>query len=329
MINITWFYLKNLYLFGFLFLIFILALYRLFKTRNTAQFLSQNNKLLNNYSPTKNIIKFFLLIIGSLFLFLALLGPQWSKKQEDVEQKGRDVLIALDISKSMLAEDIKPNRLNIAKDKIKKLVRLLDSDRVALLLFSGTAFIQCPLTRDIDSFLNMLDQVDVETISSGTTAIDKALVEALKMFESCNVDSNKVAVLFTDGEDFSSNLEEVKEKARKENLYIFTVGVGTINGAPIPIIDINGNNNGHQKYKDGSIVISKLNEQMLAKLSEDSGGVYIKLTENSNQDLDQIYKHVQNFEERSLGSRSLEKYENQYPYFVVISFVCFLLEWML
>ena len=329
MINITWFYLKNLYLFGFLFLIFILALYRLFKTRNTAQFLSQNNKLLNNYSPTKNIIKFFLLIIGSLFLFLALLGPQWSKKQEDVEQKGRDVLIALDISKSMLAEDIKPNRLNIAKDKIKKLVRLLDSDRVALLLFSGTAFIQCPLTRDIDSFLNMLDQVDVETISSGTTAIDKALVEALKMFESCNVDSNKVAVLFTDGEDFSSNLEEVKEKARKENLYIFTVGVGTINGAPIPIIDINGNNNGHQKYKDGSIVISKLNEQMLAKLAEDSGGVYIKLTENSNQDLDQIYKHVQNFEERSLGSRSLEKYENQYPYFVVISFVCFLLEWML
>lgn len=329
MINITWFYLKNLYLFGFLFLIFILALYRLFKTRNTAQFLSQNNKLLNNYSPTKNIIKFFLLIIGSLFLFLALLGPQWSKKQEDVEQKGRDVLIALDISKSMLAEDIKPNRLNIAKDKIKKLVRLLDSDRVALLLFSGTAFIQCPLTRDIDSFLNMLDQVDVETISSGTTAIDKALVEALKMFESCNVDSNKVAVLFTDGEDFSSNLEEVKEKARKKNLYIFTVGVGTINGAPIPIIDINGNNNGHQKYKDGSIVISKLNEQMLAKLSEDSGGVYIKLTENSNQDLDQIYKHVQNFEERSLGSRSLEKYENQYPYFVVISFVCFLLEWML
>ncbi|OGB83927.1 hypothetical protein A3F66_02165 [candidate division TM6 bacterium RIFCSPHIGHO2_12_FULL_32_22] len=329
MINITWFYLKNLYLFGFLFLIFILALYRLFKTRNTAQFLSQNNKLLNNYSPTKNIIKFFLLIIGSLFLFLALLGPQWSKKQEDVEQKGRDVLIALDISKSMLAEDIKPNRLNIAKDKIKKLVRLLDSDRVALLLFSGTAFIQCPLTRDIDSFLNMLDQVDVETISSGTTAIDKALVEALKMFESCNVDSNKVAVLFTDGEDFSSNLEEVKEKARKKNLYIFTVGIGTINGAPIPIIDINGNNNGHQKYKDGSIVISKLNEQMLAKLSEDSGGVYIKLTENSNQDLDQIYKHVQNFEERSLGSRSLEKYENQYPYFVVISFVCFLLEWML
>jgi Ca-activated chloride channel homolog len=326
--GINWAYLQNLYLFIFFVAICFLSFYQLLKTNRIANLLSNNNRLLNNYSFSRKILKVLLKVIGALFLFLSLLGPQWSKKDESVDQRGRDVLIALDISKSMLAEDVKPNRLSAAKDKIKQLVRLLDSDRVALLLFSGTSFIQCPLTRDIDSFLSMLEHVDVETISSGTTAIDKALIESLAMFEACGIDSNKIVVLFTDGEDFSSNLEDVKEKISKENLSVFTVGVGTEDGAPIPLVDINGDKIGHQKYKDGSIVISKLNEDMLNKLSKNSGGTYIKMTK-SNKDLELIRKYVQGFEEKSLGSRTLQKYENQYPYFVAISFACFLLEWLL
>ena len=323
--DISWLHPDYIYFMALFAIIIFIATFRLFKIKKSANRLSKN---LNNYSYTKILVKFFLFIFGTFFLFLALLGPQWSTKSEKVEQRGRDVLIALDISKSMLAEDISPNRLSIAKEKIKKLVTLLDTDRVALLLFSGASFIQCPLTKDLDSFLNMLDQVDVETISSGTTAIDKAILHSLNMFQECGIESNKIIVIFTDGEDFSSNLAEVKERAAKENLFIFTVGVGTENGAPIPLFDIDGNQTGHQKYKDGSIVISKLNEIMLQKLSNDSGGSYIKISKNSD-DLNMILKNIKQFEEKSFGNKNLQKYENQYPYFVAVSFICFLVEWLL
>ncbi|OGB83513.1 hypothetical protein A3F66_01625 [candidate division TM6 bacterium RIFCSPHIGHO2_12_FULL_32_22] len=326
MINdISWSHANNIYFMALFAVIVLIAIFRLFKVKKSANLLSKN---LNNYSYTKVLIKFFLFIVGAFFLFLALLGPQWSTKNENIEQRGRDVLIALDISKSMLTEDLAPNRLSVAKEKIKKLVNLLDTDRVALLLFSGTSFIQCPLTKDLDSFLNMLDQVDVETISSGTTAIDKAILQSLNMFSVCGIESNKIMIIFTDGEDFSSNLTEVKERATKENLFIFTVGVGTENGAPIPLFDIDGNQIGHQKYKDGSIVISKLNEAMLQKLSNDSGGSYIKISKNSD-DLNMILKNIKQFEEKSFGKRDMEKYESQYPYFVAVSFICLLVEWLL
>lgn len=325
---INWFYPENIYWFIFYLVFIVVSIFKLLKIKSVANFLSQSNFALNNYSFFKYLIKFCLYSLALFFLFLALMGPQWSKKNEKVEQKGRNVLIALDISKSMLAQDLKPNRLALAKQKIKKLVNLLQTDRVGLLLYSGTSFVQCPLTRDLDSFVNMLDQVDVETISSGTTAIDKALIESLNAFDSCGVESNKIVVLFTDGEDFSSNLDDVKNRAEKEDLHIFTVGVATQTGAPIPLYDIEGNQVGHQKYKDGSIVISKLNESVLRDLSEKSGGYYIQLTED-DRDLKLIASKVKEFEQGSFGNKKMKKYENQYPYFVLVSFVCLLIDWLL
>ena len=174
--------------------------------------------LLSNASSKKQIARTVLLSTALLFLFIALLRPQWNRSEETVMQEGRDLYIGLDISRSMLAVDCKPNRLLYAKDKIKRLLKNLSSERVGLILFSGTAFVQCPLTSDYSAFYLYLDAVDAELISSGTTALDQAIRQALSSFFTTPERKNKLLVLFTDGEDFSHNLAGIKKEAAQENL---------------------------------------------------------------------------------------------------------------
>lgn len=285
-------------------------------------------RLLLYFSKTKTFIKAVLLAVGICALFLALLQPQWGKKEQVIEQEGRELFIALDISRSMLASDVKPHRLAFAKSKIKKLVKLLHAERVGLLVFSGDALIQCPLTRDTAAFNLFLDSVDAETISSGTTAIAQALYTVLKMFGGMPARSNKIVVLFTDGEDFSSDLSKVKEQAKKENVHIFTYGIGTKDGAPVPVLDEDGRPIGHQKDESGKVVFSRLNEPMLQALSRDSGGKYIRPTQK-DEDLNELVGHVQRYEKEKLENKEFEVEEERYPYFLAVSFICFLLEWLL
>lgn len=286
------------------------------------------SRLLYNYSERKALLKVILLSGGLITLFLALLRPQWGKTEQVIEQEGRELFVALDISRSMLASDIKPHRLAFAKSKIKKLVTLLGADRVGLLVFSGDALVQCPLTKDASAFNLFLDSVDVETISSGTTAIAQALHTIIKMFASLPARNNKIVVLFTDGEDFSSNLSEVKEEAQKENIHIFTYGVGTSDGAPVPVLDQDGRPVGHQKDESGKVVISRLNEPMLQALSRETNAKYISPTQK-DEDLQKLLYEVERYEKEKLDTKELQKEEERYPYFLAVSFVFFLLEWIL
>src|SRR5579872_3626291 len=209
--------------------------YRYEKQRKIRTILVGNYpQLLRNVNGQKQFIKSCLITVGFLFLCIALLRPQWSKSEETVAQSGRDVYIALDISRSMLASDSKPNRLICAKEKIKRLLKKLSCERVGLILFSGSAFVQCPLTADYAAFYLYLDAVDAELISSGTTALDQAIRQALSSFEATPGRKNKLLVLFTDGEDFSHNLHDIKQEAAQAGLSIFTIGVGTPEGAPVP-----------------------------------------------------------------------------------------------
>lgn len=287
-----------------------------------------HKQLISHFSLTRKIIKAFLLVFGIFFLAITLLHPQWNQKEETVTQEGRDLFIALDVSRSMLAKDCAPNRLECAKAKIKALVKKLSSERVGLILFSGSAIIQCPLTSDYGAFFMFLDQVDVETISSGSTAFDQAIKKAIEAYASSQDRKNKLVVLFTDGEDFSSNLQYVKQQVIKENLHIFTFGVGTIEGAPIPLFDEHGRQTGHQLDRKGSIVISRLNEGILYNLAADSQGTYIKMT-SDDTDLNALIGQVKNFEKEKIEDKKFAKIEEQYPYFILISFICFALEWIL
>jgi Ca-activated chloride channel family protein len=285
-------------------------------------------QFLRNHSASKQFFKSVLFCIGFLFLCISLLRPQWNKSEETVMQEGRDLYIALDISRSMLATDCQPNRLQYAKEKIKRLVKKLSCERVGLILFSGTAFVQCPLTTDYGAFYLYLDAVDAELISSGTTALDQAIRQALISFEAVPERKSKLLVLFTDGEDFSQNLQTIKQEAADSYLSIFTMGIGTPEGAPVPLFDEHGVLIGHQKDAKGGVVISRLNEDVLHAISRDAGGRYIRATD-TDDDISAFIKAVQAFDKEELAEQKLSRYEDQYHYFLLISFICFALEWLL
>lgn len=331
MMHIVWQSPENLWYIPLLIGILVCVWVRVFRVRAVADRLAtpaHRATLLNFFSHKKNVCKALLLSLGSIALFLVLLRPSWQEKEETLLHEGRDLVIALDVSRSMLAADCHPDRLTVAKNKIKALVHTLGSDRVALILFAGSAFVQCPLTTDRAAFFMFLDAVDVQTISSGTTALDAALGVALDLFEQLPERKNKVMAIFTDGEDFSSGLSRMKTRAQQAGLHIFTVGVGTSQGAPIPLFDEQGKAAGHQRDKKGGIVMSRLNEGILRALAADSAAEYIALT-SDNADISRIAERVQQYEKEKLGDRKYASIEEQYPFFVLVSFICFALEWIL
>jgi Ca-activated chloride channel family protein len=317
------------------FFIFLVAclVYKNYKARRARDLLAGTewaSVLVTHFSRARSKIKIIVSTLGLFFLFIALLRPQ-GKSEEDVQQEGRDLYVALDISRSMLAADCAPTRLACAKQKIKQMLPLLTCERVGLILFSGSAFVQCPLTRDISAFTMFLDQVDTETISSGSTVFGRAIQKALDAFEDMPNKKNKLLVIVTDGEDFSSDLTALKERARDQGLHIFALGVGSVQGAPVPAFDVYGKPVGHQRDSKGAIVISRLNEQLLAGLAHDVGGEYIKINNSSSDssDIKKLVSRVQLFEKESFGAQKIRRAEEKYSYFVLVAFICFLLDWLL
>ncbi len=309
----------------------LLLLYRLRKTKRVVSVLTTPSTVkqrLPGYSYAKSLVKALLFFAGIFFLCVALMRPQWGQVETPVAQEGRDVLIALDISRSMLAQDLQPDRLAFAKDKIGQLLKRLQTERVGLMLFSGSTFLQCPLTDDVGAFSMFLNAIDVETISSGTTAIDQAINEAISVFEKMPERKSKLLIIFTDGEDFSSNLASIKKKAASIGLHIITVGVGTQQGAPIPLYDRRGKQTGHQRDRNDNVVISRMNEGILHRLAEDTGGVFVPMTESDN-DIKQINQFITSFEKEQLANKQVRQFQEQYHWPLLFSFICLALEWLL
>ncbi len=281
-----------------------------------------------NFSLSKKIIKTLLLSAGLIFLALALLRPSWEDAHEVVSQEGRDIIIALDISRSMLAQDMPPSRLEFAKKKIKDLVSRFKAERVCLMAFSGVPFIQCPFTTDVAAFLTFLDLIDVESISTGTTALDKALNKAVETFQEFPAKKHKIMVIFTDGEDFSPLSENTDEKIQNLGLSVFAVGVGTEQGAPIPLTDEQGKPAGHVKDEKGSIVITRLNEPLLKKIAAQTHAQYLRASADDS-DIDQLVADIQHFEKEKFEDKMIATKQEKYFIFAALAFFCFLLEWII
>ena len=328
---ISWTLIENKMYFLLFAIALIILAYQLWRYNYLIHLLGKSvdgHRFLRNVSLPKIIIKSIFFAVGFLLLFIVLLGPAWNEKEQTVIQEGRDLFIALDISRSMLAQDVKPSRLEFAKTEIQTLIRALPTERVGLILFSGTSFIQCPLTRDKAAFLLFLDQIDKETISSGTTAVDKAIAQAIEAFKQVGTQKNKLLIIFTDGEDFSTHLPALKNEAREQGLTLFTIGVGTQEGAPIPLYDNTGKQSGHLKDKNGTVVISQVNNQMLQTLAYDVGGFYIH-TMNNHNDLTTLTNQIKKLEKEKMEEKKFCQREMQYPIFLIISLVFLALEWLL
>lgn len=314
-----------------LIVIFVLGLKRYFAQKKIALLLSPLQQIkhrLRNFSLTKKKLKLLLFVLATIFLCIALLRPAWSQKTELVTQCGRDIFIAMDISRSMLAQDLKPNRLEFAKQKIKELTKKLVCERIGLIIFAGDAFLLCPLTSDLSAFYLFLDSINDSTLSSSTTYLDKPISKAISIFNQMASKKNKLLVILTDGEDFSTDLDSIKKKAQEIGLHVFCLGIGTQAGAPIPLLNEKGEVQGYQKDENGNVVISKLNEALLKTLATETNGKYITTTMD-NSDINKLVYDVKKYEKEKYENENITTLQEQYSYFALASFILFLLEWIL
>lgn len=225
-----------------------------------------------------------LLLAALALLVAALLRPRLGFRWEEVQRRGVDVMVAVDVSRSMLADDVKPNRLERARREVKDLVRLLRGDRVGLVAFAGDAFVQCPLTLDASTFTLFLDELSPRSTGRGGTALAEALRRVTAGFDP-ESPARRVAVLITDGEDHEGDLEGALQEAKEKGVVIYALGVGTAEGALIPLAE---NGSGYLKDREGQVVKSRLDEGTLERIALATGGAYVR-TSGAGRELETIY----------------------------------------
>lgn len=284
------------------------------------------NILAGSTSKKRQYLKVFLLLSGFSFLLLGLMRPQIGTKLEEVKREGQDIVIALDVSKSMLAEDIKPNRLEKAKHEISGLIDRLEGDRVGLVAFAGQSFIQCPLTLDYGAAKIFLDIMDTQTIPVQGTAIGEAIKTSINAFNR-QERKNKILVLITDGEDHKSDPIKWAEEAKKEGIIIYTVGIGSFEGVPVPEGPSNAGK-GFKKDKEGRVVISKLGEITLEKIALSTNGKYY-LASPREAELDKIFEAISGMDKKELASLQFTQFEDRFQYFLITGLLLIVLEFFI
>ena len=281
-------------------------------------------KLLSSYSANKVRLRLYLHFISYVFIIFALIGFEVGTKYEQVKISGVDIVVALDVSASMNAEDIKPSRLEKAKHEIATFLDQLGGDRVSLVIFAGQAFIQCPMTTDYSAVLMFLDAVTTHTTTSAGTDFSEAMDVIAQAFTKSRTDNGstsagKAAVIFSDGEDHNPDSPNMIESFKKQNIKVFAVGIGGINAVPIPIYDESGNLKDFKK-SGGTIVTTKLEETFISQLASETGGAYYSAS-TSEIEVRKIYRDIAKLEKSENSDYQFTEFENRYQWFLSIAFM--------
>lgn len=286
-----------------------------------------SSKMLSVIAPEisrkKIFLKFGLILLTIILIIGGIANPQVGTKMETVKQVGIDIFILLDVSKSMAAEDIQPSRLEKAKFEISKLIQNLRGDRIGLIIFSGDAYIQFPLTSDYSAANLFLNSVDFNSVPQPGTAIESAIRLAAKSFQE-NVKTKKAIVLITDGEDHEGDIMSAVDEAKEKEIRIFCIGVGSKNGAPIPIKDKN-NIVGYKKDEYGNVIISKLDENILRQIASEANGKFYRST-NSEDELEKVFYDLAKIEKNQFGETKVADYEDRFYYLLVPAIMLILIE---
>ncbi|MFA5831927.1 MAG: VWA domain-containing protein [Bacteroidota bacterium] len=281
-------------------------------------------RLSEQHSTRKGIVKATLILLAYVMLIISLSNPQVGTRMEEVKQEGVDMFIALDVSKSMLAEDIKPNRLEKAKYEINNLIDRLAGDKIGVIVFSGEAYTQFPLTVDYAAAGLLLEVVDVESVPNPGTAIGSAIIQAMKSFN-FEEPSTKVLVIMTDGENNSGDAIEQAKAAAEKGVRIYTIGLGSSSGAPIPIYNGSGQQVDFKRDRSGNIVLTKLDEVSLQDIASIGKGNYYRAT-NSQDELDAIYKDINTLEKREFGAKQFTEFDDKFQYFLFMALMLMVVE---
>lgn len=274
-------------------------------------------------SIAKKILKFSLLVISIILIIISLANPQVGARIEQAKQVGIDIYILLDVSKSMAAQDIQPSRLEKSKYEISRLIQRLQGDRIGLIVFSGDAFIQFPLTSDYSAAGLFLNSVDFNSVPQPGTAIERAINLATLSFQE-NVKTRKAIILLTDGEDHEGNIDDAVSSAVEKGIQVFCIGVGSQNGAPIPIYD-RGQIVGYKKDQNGNIIISKLDFETLKSIAKMGNGKYYRSTNNEDE-LEKVFNDLAKIEKSEYGVAKITDYEDRFYYLLFPAIVILLIE---
>jgi Ca-activated chloride channel family protein len=283
-------------------------------------------KLMKNRPRYKYQVKFILYSLALASLILALANLQFGSKVEKMKRKGIDLVIALDLSKSMLAEDITPNRLERSRQFIYRLIDKLEGDRVGIIVFAGNAYVQMPLTVDHTAAKMFLSNVKTSLLPTQGTAIGDAIDLSLEMFESGDK-KHRTLLIISDGENHEGDAIESAKNAGKEGVIIHSVGIGTLKGGPIPVY-VNGIQVDYKRDHENSIVLSKLNEQMLQEVAAHANGEYFRIT-NSGDDLRDIIKQINKQEEKEYDAKVVTDYKSQFQLFLLLALLFLLVDFFI
>src|SRR5438477_5777487 len=277
-------------------------------------------------SPARQKLRLALIVFAVACAMLALARPQWGFDEEKAKQRGLDIVVAIDTSRSMLAEDVQPNRLARAKFGAAGLMKEAKNARLALTPFAGAAFLQCPLTLDEQAFRQSVEALDVGIIPVGGTALTE-VIETAKIDYKEEGDNFKVLVLFTDGEDHDSGANETAEKAARVGMRIFTVGVGTPNGELLRVIDESGATS-YIKDDQGNVVKSRLDEELLRKIASATGGFYLPL--RAANAMATLYEQgLAPLPKSESSSRLIQRYHERFQWPLALAIAALLAEMLL
>lgn len=280
-------------------------------------------QLMPQVSDFKPIFKFIMLLFAYTFGVIALANPQIGTKMEEVKREGVELIIALDVSNSMKAEDIKPNRLERAKQSIVKLIDNLVSDKIGIIVFAGDAFLQLPITTDYSAAKLMISTVETDMIGTQGTAVGAAIELGVKSF-SDDEEINKAMIIISDGENHEDDALGAAEDADENDIIIHTIGMGSIEGAPIPVYQ-NGRDMGYVKDSEGNTVISKLNAGMLQQIASVGNGRFIR-SSSADPDLTALLEEISGMDKKEFESKMFTEYEDRFQYFLAAALFFLLLE---
>lgn len=280
-------------------------------------------KLAPERSSNKPLLKMIVALLAIAMLSVGLVNPKIGSRLEDVKREGVDIVFALDVSKSMLTEDIQPNRLEKAKLIISRGLDELISDRVGIIIYAGRAYPQLPITTDYGAARLFLKSVSTDIIPSQGTALSEALELATDYFDD-EEQKNRLLVILSDGEDHEDGYEEAAEKASERGITIMSIGVGTKRGAPIP--DFRGGRQvGYKKDRDGNVVVSQLQEDVLKAIAQETNGSYIA-GQNTKAAVEAIVETIENMEKKEFETQVFADHKDQFQWFLGVALFLLILD---
>ena len=281
-------------------------------------------QLMPDASKSRPIWKFCLLMVALVLLIVAVARPQFGQKEKTIKRQGIEVMVALDISNSMLAEDVAPNRLDRAKQMLSKMMDNMVDDKVGLVVFAGEAFTQLPITCDYVSAKMFLNTTSPALIQSQGTAIGAALRTAMASFGTAESEAGRAIVLITDGENHEDDAVAMAKQAYEHGIQVFVVGIGKPEGSPIP----KAGTNEYMKDRSGQVVVSKLNEEMCQQIAAAGHGVYVRC-DNTNTAMRALQKELDELAKAEQESTIYADYNEQYQSFVLVALLLLVIEFFI